>query len=324
MRKGAAKIYCKEVRNNMETYYGHWEPTSPVRLGDYGFLDGNIFVYRGHIENAELFSQFDKSQLDDVVTETGVGPKKLSTDKSVEVNVIAKGAIEELPMSAGVEIKFKKGKSVFINALDCTIEKYKNINALWKIILADINPKERKKKWCIVSEVVKSNNATIVVSVNANSSILLGANSGVDTIDLEDTNLSLKLVKENVGGYHIETTDKAKPFIGLTRISTNSAKGSKMKEAIAPVIDGKYQYKIVPQVLETFVADDTKPTTFTAKRIAAKGPRGKNLLRTINNPSAKLNMAQLAAAKTFEAYGNGQMAGNNPMSLTIKNKNEIV
>ena len=35
-------------------------------------------------------------------------------------------------------------------------------------------------------------------------------------------------------------------------------------------------------------------------------------------------MAQLAETKTFEAYGNGQMAVNNPMSLTIKNKNELV
>lgn len=39
-----ADLYSNEFKSNVKILYANWDPGGPIELGDYGILNGNIFI----------------------------------------------------------------------------------------------------------------------------------------------------------------------------------------------------------------------------------------------------------------------------------------
>lgn len=46
-----AKIYTNEVYNNLRPLFANWEPNQELKLGDYGVLQDDAFIYIGTLND---------------------------------------------------------------------------------------------------------------------------------------------------------------------------------------------------------------------------------------------------------------------------------
>ena len=58
MATSVAIAYANTVKKNQRVLFGVWEPGLPVQLGDYGTMNGNIFVPQGNIREFEDLKDF--------------------------------------------------------------------------------------------------------------------------------------------------------------------------------------------------------------------------------------------------------------------------
>ncbi|MGE0018329.1 MAG: hypothetical protein AB7S72_01575 [Draconibacterium sp.] len=208
-----ATIYCKEVRNNFKKYFGNWEPTDIIKLGDIGIIENDMFIHKGNIENFGIKNLA-------VQIENGIGNKTFSTKDSVTVQLKAKATIGQVNTNAGIEISFSKGNSLFINALDCSIERISDKISLGEKIL-DLYKIEKKwkKNWVVITDVIISKNTTVAISETANSNISLEAKSNaIQQIDILDASISLGVVRNNQVGYCAESRVNITPFFCICGI----------------------------------------------------------------------------------------------------------
>lgn len=207
-----ASIYCTEIRRNFRKYFGNWEPTESIKLGDIGIIKNNMFIHKANIESFGI--------KDFAIDEQDAGDKSFSSEGSVIVNLNANTKAGELNTKAGVKISFAKENSLFINAVNCKTRRFANKIELGNQILELYKIKKVwKKDWVIVTDIIISQNTTIAISESANSSICLEAKSElIQEVDLLDADLSLSVANNNQVGYCAESKQNIIPFIGVCAI----------------------------------------------------------------------------------------------------------
>lgn len=208
-----ATIFCKEVRHNFKKYFGNWEPTEIIKLGDIGVIENDMFIHLGNISTMGLTSL-------PIEIQNGVGNKTFSTKDSVSVKLKAKATVAGINTNAGVEIAFSMGNSLFINAIDCSVERFSDKISLGNKIL-DLYKIEKKwnKNWVVITDIITSKNTTIAISETANSNIVLEAtSSAISQIDLMDASLSLAVASNNQVGYCAESRVNITPFFSICGI----------------------------------------------------------------------------------------------------------
>lgn len=207
-----ASIYCNEIRSNFRKYYGNWEPTESIKLGDIGIIVDNMFIHKANINSFGI--------TDYAIDEQDAGDKSFSSEGSVTVNLKASTTSEQVNTKAGVKITFAKENSLFINAVNCKTKRFANKIELGNQIL-DLYKKKKvwKKNWVIVTDIIISQNTTIAISQSANSSISLEAKSDlIQEVDMLDADLSLSVANNNQVGYCAESKQNIIPFIGICAI----------------------------------------------------------------------------------------------------------
>lgn len=214
-------VYCEGVHKSFTLYYGNWFPINPIKLGDIGTLNGDMFIYEKNISDLG----FKKLNIEKKIK---VGNTQFTSEGSVSVKHLAKCEVTELTTSAGLEITFSKENSLFINASNCTVERYSNKTELGNFILKCYNKhKTWNKDWVIVTELIRSDNTNVVISANANSSILLEATSNIETIDIADAQINFSVVKYNGLSYKLISQKNITPFFCLSKIHTTIFKDPK-------------------------------------------------------------------------------------------------
>lgn len=216
-----ASIYCHEIRKNFRKYFGNWEPTESIKLGDIGVIENNMFIHKGNI------SHFGIKDLE-IEKQDEIGNKIFSSKDSVSITFNPNASIEQLNTKAGLKITFSKGDSLFLNAIDCSVERFANKIDLGEKILKIYNSKKKKwqKEWVIVTDLIKSKNTTIAVSESANTSVSFEAKSDlIKEINILDAELSLSIVDNNQVGYCIESKKNIIPFIGVCGIKNKIFQG---------------------------------------------------------------------------------------------------
>jgi len=215
--KSIAQEYCNSVKKQMMVYFANWEPSTPLQLGDYGIIEGNIFSKIGNIKEKGKGVKFsiqkeDKKSHKRLTSTDGVN---YTLNPKAKINVAGK---EDL-LNANIDIKFSKKNSFFLNASGCTTSMIGNKFKLGKDVFKLLKEKNWEKKHVIVTDIVESEKTTIAISSSKSSSILFEAKSKlVEQINLADTTLDLRIKNEEAIGYSIHTSDKLIPLIGLSGI----------------------------------------------------------------------------------------------------------
>lgn len=207
------------IKKHFKIYYANWEPGGEIRLGDYGYLDGDIFIHRGNLKND--YPEFSDNVIKEQ-TDSSKDLKEFKSDRGIEVNLLAKGSVNSLGTSAvkaGLEIKFSRKDSIFFNAAECVTNRIAN-KAVVGTILLDLLDKGRwEKEYCVVTDVVKAGNTIIAISQSDNSGISFEADSPtIEQINLADASVKLNWVSQKSIGYKVEAKEGLDLLIGLCKI----------------------------------------------------------------------------------------------------------
>jgi hypothetical protein len=117
-------------------------PGAPIELGDYGIMDGNIFIHMGKLKNDFEAFAGDVIQLS---TDPTKDLMEFKSESGVDVNFMAKGSVNAAGTTlakAALEIKFSEKDAVFFNAADCTTTRIANKAKVGDILMQMLEDKK--------------------------------------------------------------------------------------------------------------------------------------------------------------------------------------
>ncbi len=249
--KHIEEIYTKEIYDNLKPLHANWLPGKPVSLGDFGIMEGRLFIHVGNIKELGISYEPRFDDTGDSISFASQG--------SAEIKFTAKGAgmVGDVPnANASLEINFSRENSLFFNAADCKYEMIKNKAALAAEIMKRYKQKNWERKWAVVTDLVHSKATTIAVSSSKSSSIILGASTNIKTIDLTDASLKLSIRKMKDISYKEVTTEGLIPLLGLSKIQpTFLWFGKKFKPA--SLLESDYRTVEAMRDLPEFQTEET-------------------------------------------------------------------
>ncbi|WP_410220692.1 hypothetical protein [Pedobacter sp.] len=221
MANSIAKVYSDAVKENQKVLYGVWEPGFPVKLGDFGVMEGNIFVQQGNIANIE-----ELKDLKIKIRKDNSSDEKFFTSKTgvqFELKPQVKANVQNVPVNASIEISFSKENAVFFNAAQCRFEMIENKFQVGQRLL-ELHKKNKniwRREYVLVTDRVVAKRALIVISTSNDYSITLEAAAKVPVIDLANASLGLSIKSQKSSGYKVVTEEGLIPLIGLSKIQSS-------------------------------------------------------------------------------------------------------
>jgi len=207
---GLADTYCENIHKNIEPYYATWLPTVPVHLGDYGKMDGKIFIRQGNIK-----TDFGVDFTVEADTDSGDFEYKSSGTNAVNVNAGAESVVKAL-----LKISFTKAGEIFFVAANCLADMMNNIPS----VLEQLGPKFKAKKmkgYMVVTQVVKAGTSSIAVSSDKGGELDIEASTpALPTIDLKNPQAQVSVKSEQNISFKVVAKGGLSPLFGLEEIKT--------------------------------------------------------------------------------------------------------
>jgi len=180
------------------SYRANWTPDLPIQLGDIGVLEYGQF---------SIASSLQKQGLPFEVRESG---GSLSLDYSSQNSTMRtingnSGAVpvSGVPLQANLELSFKNDVGVLFQLSGSRRSIIANLDELGNEILERYRNGSWKKEWVIVTDVLTTDNTTIIISTTANNTLELacsllpggGRNLALPGIDISVVNESGSSIK---------------------------------------------------------------------------------------------------------------------------------
>jgi hypothetical protein len=214
-----ASLYSNEVKKNFKVLYANWEPGGPLELGDYGVMEGSIFIPMGKLK--QDFSEFQGNTIK-IHQDPTKDQKNFKSEKGVDVNINSKGTLNSagIPLAkAELEIKFSSKNSIFFNAAECTTNRISNKAQIGKILKKLLKEKKWEKEYCVVTDLVTAGKTILAISESNNSNISFKASSDeIESINLADASIGLDFKSETSIGYRVDAVEGLDILIGLCKI----------------------------------------------------------------------------------------------------------
>lgn len=237
-----AKAYANTIKKHQRTYFAVWKPGVQVKLGDYGIMNGNIFVLMGNINDFDELKDFELDIREDntedhmrFVSQQGV---------SFTLSPQAKTNVEGVNINASMDISFTREHGVFFNAAGCTIDSIVNVHMLG-LKLMDIHKKDKlrwRREFVLVSSVMKAKSGLIVISTSSDFALTFEAKAEVPVIDLAKVGLDLQVSKQTSAGEVYILNEGFNPLVGLMKIQSKflgPGRLSPLKEAAIESFDAE-------------------------------------------------------------------------------------
>jgi hypothetical protein len=213
MSNHISEIYSNEIHDNLRPLYANWEPGQPISLGDYGLLQGSIFVRLGSIQDLGITIQERSDKKKD--------QKFFSSKGSADVKFTSAGlapAGGTVNLKASLEVDFSNERAVFFNAADCQYSMVADKVALGDEVMKRYRDRKWKRGWTIVTDLVQAGATTLAVSGGSSSSIIFEAAGNVPNIDLADASIGLSIKSARNVGYQVVAAQGLVPLIGLSGV----------------------------------------------------------------------------------------------------------
>jgi hypothetical protein len=220
MSDSIAKAYANTVKKHQRTYFAVWKPGNEVKLGDYGIMNGNIFVLMGNINDFDELKDFELNIREDTTQDhmRFVSQQGVSFTLSPQV----KTNVEGVNINASMDISFTREHGVFFNAAGCTIDSIVNVHMLG-LKLMDIHKQDKlrwRREFVLVASVMKAKRGLIVVSTSSDFSLTFEAKAEVPMIDLAKVGLDLQVSRQSSAGEVYILNEGFNPLVGLMKIQS--------------------------------------------------------------------------------------------------------
>jgi hypothetical protein len=179
--------YLKEL-NQKFGYRPTWEPGKPLLLGDVGVLEKGVFSHRTTLDSLDIPIKIRKANTGSDIQYISEGGVDIQKKLSGEVPV-AEMALSEL--DAGFSISFSKQHAILFAAKNARTSILSNMHDIEKEIFKLMENDEWKKEWVFISELMQTDGATILISVDQSSKFELKANADVSAGDLHIADATL-------------------------------------------------------------------------------------------------------------------------------------
>ena len=176
--------YTNEMKKKFG-YYATWNPGVPLKLGDIGTFNDNVFTRLSNLVDRGIEFEIRPDE-----TKT---PLEHNSEGSVSVTTKLSGTVAPqgsvlTNLDAGIIVEFSKENSTLFKANNTTSPSIKDTITLGEQILKLYREGKWNKNWVIITELVEAENTTVIISNNSNSKIELKANANIDapTFDIAD------------------------------------------------------------------------------------------------------------------------------------------
>jgi hypothetical protein len=205
---GLADTYCDNIHKNIEPYYATWLPTLPVHLGDYGKMDGKIFIHQGNIK-----TDFGVDFTIEADTDSGDFEYKSSGTNAVNVSAGAEDVLKAL-----LKISFTNAGEIFFVAANCLADLMNNVPS----VLEQLGPKFKAKKmkgYMVVTQVVRAGTSSIAVSSDKGGELDIEASTpALPAIDLKNPQAQVAVKSEQNISFKVVAKGGLSPLFGLEEV----------------------------------------------------------------------------------------------------------
>jgi hypothetical protein len=195
-------LYTQTVGRKLKGYYANWEPSRPIALGDYGYLEGKHFERIGSLRSLNV--AWAES------VDPRLSHKKFTSSGSVSAKLTAKG--KAATSKARLEVAFGKANAVFVDAAGCSYSMIEDKRALGVALKANGT---FDRKWVVVTDLLKAKRSIVAISATNGASVTFEADASVDAIDLADASIGLGAKQQSSIGYLVDAQKGLAPFFGL-------------------------------------------------------------------------------------------------------------
>lgn len=183
-----SKLFVQQMYDRFR-FLGNWLPFRPLELGDVGF-----FTKKGGFVRATTLSELGVTF--DVRTAPDGGNIEYQSQSDVSITLKASGepAVAGSALSlgeAGITVQFGRKDALVLHLFNTSQMSIENPVGLREAILPLYKERTWNRKWVVVTEKVKAESTTLLVSGSRNSQVDLKAAADVPHIQLADAALDL-------------------------------------------------------------------------------------------------------------------------------------
>jgi hypothetical protein len=171
-------------------YRATWDPGKSLKIGYIGKLDGNgIFNVFGTLQKYGIPVEVDAGNKGDL---------DYTSSDSVSISIKAAGTAPVAgsvltDTEAGFSISFKGEKSIVFQASGNKTHQLINLAEIQELVLEKYENGNWDKNWLIVTELIESDAATIIISNSSSANLDIKASAAVGAANLKLTDASLGL-----------------------------------------------------------------------------------------------------------------------------------
>lgn len=184
---GPKEQYIKEIKEKFG-YLATWLPGSPLSLGDIGVLNDNSFSRLGSVKDKSFGINFNEI-LDESEDDLEYSSKGQVTITNKISGNISNGASSLLNTDVGIIVDFGRENSVYFKSIKSRVNLISDSISLGEDILKLYHAGKWNKNWVVITELVKVESSTILISNSQNARIELKANANINSkvIDIADS-----------------------------------------------------------------------------------------------------------------------------------------
>jgi hypothetical protein len=212
------KKYTDELYKQFH-YFATWLPGAPLELGAIGILKNNEFTKVSNLKNEgiefEIEDDVTKSDLEHATNGAVSITTKLSGTVPAAGSVLANA-------DAGFTVEFSQENAILFKANGTLTPRINDQIKLGKEVIKRYEQGKWDKDWVIITELVKADSATIIISSSEKGKVELKAKADISTakLDIADASLNLECTFSKDLSTKIITEQGITPLFKLSRIKS--------------------------------------------------------------------------------------------------------
>lgn len=212
------KIYVNGIKKQLKNFYAAWLPSTRFKLGDVGTLNGNLFEKVTSLDNLGISfkeSRDRDSTKIEFVSESGVS-RIIKAAGQFNPN------LPNIPESqAGIGIEFSKQGAFIIEAEESYEPFIDDLVKLEKDIRQVYQDGNWKSGWVVITRLIHTPNATIMISNSSQSKIELSVEGDVSLQGMSLGNTQGKFAVRAETGHILKLIDAKNitPFFQVLQIA---------------------------------------------------------------------------------------------------------
>jgi hypothetical protein len=206
--------YCRQLRERFHLQ-ANYPPNQPVGLGDYGYLDGEIFRRRGNMR--DLGFVFEAELTD------AAGSYQLKSPGSVAVTTERGGEGAAEPR-ASMTVRFESENALLFQASGVRVQRMADLESLEDFLLSHTRAASWESDLYVVTAVHRAARTTVLQAARGGAALKLEARS-VDTqiLDLGDEEADVNLRASEGMAVEVIGEGNLSPLLELSRLRATLA-----------------------------------------------------------------------------------------------------